>query len=178
MALRDAGSDKKKILAKYEELVHGSCNNHLTHYNYAVELYNYTFKQATRPTDFSKLHLKIPELLKKAIAMQSTVEANLLLSRYHLVLINDLIDSYNAIHENTAEKQKKKDALNMEINKRYEEVLSAASSAYAILDSRTSLEAGDKENFITAARMLSDYWERKNDRAKQKIYLDKVKELE
>lgn len=178
VALRDAGGDKRKLLARYDELSKTYCDNYLTQYNYAVETYNYSFRQASRPADFAKVHPRIPGILKKALAHQNTVEANLLMCRYQLLLINDLIDAYNAIKENTPDKVKKKDALTAQINQRYEEVLVYAGTAYDLLESEPALDAAKKENLIMAARMLSDYWERKNDRTKQKLYEDRIKGLE
>ena len=174
-ALRDAGADKKKIFLKYEELIRGWCNNYLTHYNYAVELYNYSFKQASRPADYAKYHQRIPEILKKALAFQSTADANLLMCRYQLLLTNDLIDNYNAIHDNTPDRQKKKDALTTQINQRYEEVQTYAMNVYNLLDTKQDLQPAEKENFITACKMLSDYWERKGDKVKEKEYWERIR---
>ncbi len=178
VALRDAGTDKKKILARYEELVAGSCNNYLTHYNYAVELYNYSFKQQVRPADFAKVHVRIPEELKKALALEQTVDANLLMCRYHLIMVNDLIDAYNAGTDKGVDLSAKKELLATQINQRYEEVQHYASNAYNLLQPTSNLSSADKEKFITACKMLSDYWERKNDRVKQKEYDDRIKEVQ
>ena len=178
VSLRDAGVDKKKILARYEELVNGNCNNYLTHYNYAVELYNYSFKQPARPADFSKFSGRIPDQLKKALVIQSTVEANLLLCRYHLIVVNDLIDAYNAGSDAAPDRAARKDALSQQINQRYEEVQRYALNAYNLLTAKPALNAGDKENFVTACKMLSDYWERKNDKVKQREYEDRIREVQ
>ena len=178
VALRDAGTDKKKILARYEELVAGNCNNYLTHYNYAVELYNYSFKQQVRPADFAKIHPRIPEELKKALALEPTADANLLMCRYHLIMVNDLIDAYNARNDKGVELTSQKELLAGQINQRYDEVQRYALNAYNLLQPNSNLTPGDKEKFITACKMLSDYWERKNDRVKQKEYDDRIKEVQ
>ncbi len=177
--LRDAGQDRKKLFARYEELIGNSCNNYGMNFNYAVELYNYSLKQATRPVDFAKLHPKIPVILKKAIAARPTADANLLLCRYHLTLINDLIDAYNDVAEKAADKVKRRDELNRQINQRYEEVLTYATNAYQLIDvSKLPDNAKDKENYITACKILSDYWERKGDKGKVKEYQEKLKGME
>jgi glycyl-tRNA synthetase alpha subunit len=147
-------------------------------YNYAVETYNYAYRQESRPADFIKVQAKIPVITRKAIALQNTAEANLLMCRYQLLQVNDLIDAYNAISENTPDKIKKKETLNEQINQRYEEVLKHAGNAYQLLDGRDNLTVTEKENLVMASRMLSDYWERKNDKAKKKIYDDRIRELE
>ena len=176
--LRDAGTDRKKLLSRYDELTSTICNNYLMHYNYAVESYNYAYRQDSRPADFAKVQARIPLITRKALALQNTPEANLLMCRYQLLQVNDLIDAYNAISETTPDKAKKKEALNEQISQRYEEVLKHAGNAYQLLDGRENLTTTEKENLVMASRMLSDYWERKNDKAKKKIYEDRIRGLE
>ncbi|HEX7903163.1 MAG TPA: hypothetical protein VF487_04720 [Chitinophagaceae bacterium] len=176
VVLKDAGADKKKLFARYEELIAGDCNIYLINFNYAAELYNYSFKQNTRPADFSKLQSRIPMVLKKTIAIRSTADANLLMCRYQLALINDLIDAYNAVPENSADKAKKREGLTAQINQRYEDVYLYASNAYNNIDaSKLAAQPKEKENYITACKILSDYWERKNDKGKAKEYQEKAR---
>ena len=143
-----------------------------------MESYNYAYRQDSRPADFAKVQARIPLITRKALALQNTPEANLLMCRYQLLQVNDLIDAYNAISETTPDKAKKKEALNEQISQRYEEVLKHAGNAYQLLDGRENLTTTEKENLVMASRMLSDYWERKNDKAKKKIYEDRIRGLE
>lgn len=169
--LKDAGTDRKKIHLRYEELIGGQCNNYVTLYNYAIELYNYSFRQEHRPADFAKMQARIPELLKKAIAFQPTAEANLLMAKYQLAMINDLIDNYNDITGNTPDKIKKKENLNVQINQRYDEVALYANRAYDLLKDKKPLAKEEKENLVTASKMLVDYWERKGDKERARGFL-------
>lgn len=170
LPLKDAGNDKKKLFAKYEELIKSYCNNYTTNYNYAAELYNYCFKQTARPADFAAQHPKIPEILKNALLAKATVEANLLMSRYQLNLINDLIDSYNKSTDS-----KKKDACAADINQRYEQVHQYAGNAYNSIDvAKLAAQPKDKENYISACKMLLDYWDRKNDKERVKEFQEKL----
>lgn len=175
--LREAGSDPKAIFAKYEELIKGDCNNYITHYNYAAELYNYAFRKPQRPAESAKLHPRIAELVNAALVFRQTPEANLLMCRYQLILINDLIDSYNAISI-TEDKGGKKVAINNQISQRYEEVAKYAGSAAALVEGLEAPEKTDKQYAVTAYKMLGDYWERKKDRQKQQEYEAKAKSME
>ncbi len=174
--LREAGSEPKAIFAKYEELIKGVCNNYITHYNYAAELYNYAFRKPQRPAESAKLHPRIAELVNTALEFKQTPEANLLMCRYQLILINDLIDSYNAI--TTEDKGGKKQAINNQISQRYEEVAKYASAVAAIVEGMESPEKTEKQYAITAYKMLGDYWERKKDRQKQQEYEAKARSME
>jgi len=173
-ALRDAGKDKKKLFERYEELSNSWCNNYVTHYNYAVELYNYSFGQQTRPPDFSKYQLRIPAVLKKALEFQSTTEANLLMSRYQLIHINDHIDEYNSIRDGKPESLRRKEELGKLINQRYEEVKLYAGKVCDELDG-TNLKGADRDNFTLACRMMGDYYERKKDMVKAREYREKAR---
>lgn len=170
LPLKDAGTDKKKLFARYEELIKSYCNNYTTNYNYAAELYNYCFKQTARPADFATQHPKIPEILKNALLAKATVEANLLMSRYQLNLINDLIDSYNKSTD-----AKKKDTYAADINQRYEQVYQYAGNAYNSIDvSKLAAQPKDKDNYISACKMLLDYWDRKKDKERVKEFQEKI----
>lgn len=169
LELKDAGADKKDLLARYEHLTVGHCNNYLTHYNYAVELYNYCYRQEARPADFQKMHPRIALILKKALKLESSPDANLLMCRYQLLLANDLIDEYNKIKD-----AKKQQQIMAQVNKRYDDVLSYATNAYNYLSKKTDLDAAGKESYGTACKMLGDYWERKGDKVKAKQFLAKA----
>lgn len=176
--LNDVWDDKKKLFAKFEELITGSCNTFVNNYNYSVELYNYAFAQEKRPEDFAEVNAKLPDQLKKTIAISSTSEANMLMCRYQFALINDLLDAYNAIKGVKPDDVKKKADLTAQLNKKYDEVLPYAMAVYNILDAKTTLKAGEKGNFKIACSMLVEYWERKNDKVKMKQYQDKMSSIQ
>jgi hypothetical protein len=178
IGLADVWEEKRKLFAKFEELINGSCATYTNYYNYAVELYNYSFVQEKRPEDFATLQLKIPELIKKAQAIKPSVETNMLMTRYYFGHINDLFDASNAIKGGKPEDVKKKADINAQLNKRYEEMIPYAMAAYEELNSKTTLKAGEKGNLKVVLNMIIEYWERKKNTAKMKEFQDKLKSIE
>ena len=172
--LREAGHDRKKLLSLYEELVGDSCNNYHTLYNYAAELYNYSFRQTARPDDYAKMHVKIPKVLKNALVLKQTPEANLLMSRYELALANDLVNTYNNMKTDSPEKTRKKEGIAAQINEHFDQVQLYAGNVYDLLDSKTHKDQAEKDSYRTACKMLADYWERKNDKVRGKEFRDKA----
>ena len=115
------------------------------------------------------MHPRIALILKKALKLESSPDANLLMCRYQLLLANDLIDEYNKIKD-----AKKQQQIMAQVNKRYDDVLSYATNAYNYLSKKTDLDAEGKESYGTACKMLGDYWERKGDKVKAKQFLAKA----
>lgn len=178
LELKSAGEDVKKKFAKYDELLAKNPNDYTLHYNYMVEMFNYAFVGDKRPDDFAAIDAKMPEVGKKTLAINSTPEANMLMCRYHFAHINDLLDAYNAIKGTKPDDVKKKNDLNVTINKRYDEVLPFAQTIFDQLENKTPLKAGEKGNLKLATSMLLEYWDRKGDKEKMKKYQDKLKSTE
>ena len=178
VGLGEVWDDKVKLFAKYEELISAGCGNYVNNYNYGVELYNYSFASQTRPADFAKYQSRIPTILKKAIEQNPTIEANMLMARYHFGHINDLLDSINAIKGTKPADVAKKKELNTKLDKWYDEMLPYAMSAWTKLNDKPTLKAGEKGSFKIVNSMLSEYYERKGDKLKVKEYQDKMKTIQ
>ena len=174
IGINEDEKDKKKLFAQYDALMNSSCSSYAIGYNYAVEIYNYCFAQEKHPDDFTTIHPKLPEVLKKTIAINSTPEANMLMCRYHFGLINDQLDVYNAMKGAKPEDLKKRADINNQINQKYEDVYPYAMSVYNAFDAKPDLKPGEKGSFKVSCSMLSEYWERKKDNVKMKLYQDKM----
>jgi hypothetical protein len=174
MELKEAGDDRKKLFAKYEELTSKNPDNYSLLYNYCVELFNYGLAQEKRPDDFVTVDTKLYEALKKTIALNSTAEANMLMCRYLFFHINDMTDAYNAVKGAKPDDIKKKKDLSDAMGKKYEEVLPYANTVYGLYDAKPALKPNEKGNFKLSCNMLLEYWDRKNDAAKVKFYQDKM----
>lgn len=176
--LRDAGTDKQKLFAKYDELLAGSgCNGYTMYYNYGAELFNYLFTQDKKPADYKEMYAKLQDVLKKGIAVKNTPEANLLMARTVYNGIYDLEDAMTAIKGKKPEDLKKKNDLKGQIATQFDEMLPFAQAAYDGFDKKSDLKIGEKGNFKVVADLLSRYYEAKKDAAKVKMYQDKMKEL-
>ena len=176
--LIEGGDDPKKMFAIYERLLQGPCGTYEMHYNYAVDLFNYTYAGDTKPDDYTAMQAKLTEILKKTIAINSNTDANMLMSRNIFASINQLYDSVIAIKGAKPEDVKKKADLNAQMLKKYEEVIPYATAVYESFNNRTDLRPVEKGNFKLVINMLIESWERKKDTAKVKEYQEKMKSLD
>ncbi|HYC40741.1 MAG TPA: hypothetical protein VEB63_09650 [Chitinophagaceae bacterium] len=170
--------DKRKLFARFEELINSNCSTYLNYYNYAVELFNFTFAAEKRPDDFATLEARIPALLKKALESRQTVEANMLMARYYFGHINDLYDQLGTIKGAKPEDVKKRGDLSGQINKRFDELMPYAMAAYEELNAKPTLKTSEKGTMKIVLSMIVEYWERKKNPAKAKEFQDKMKAVE
>jgi hypothetical protein len=176
--LVEAGDDAKKMFPIYERLLQGPCGTYEMHYNYAVDLFNYTYAGDTKPDDFLATQAKLSEILKKAISMNSNPDANMLMARHIFAGINQLYDSVTAIKGTKPEDVKKKADLNAQMTKKYEEAIPYTTAVYDYYNTKTEITARDKGPFKLVLNMLIESYERKKDTAKVKEYSDKMKSIE
>ena len=177
-ALIAAGEDQKKMFAIYETLIKGPCGSYQMLYNYAIDLFNYCYAADSTPKDYNNAREKLTEILTKAIALKSSTEANMLMSRHIFAYINDLYDEITAIKGTKPEDVKKKADLNTQMTKKYEEAIPFATAAYNNLNSQKELKPVEKGNLKLLINMLIECWERKNDKVKAEEYKKKMKEVE
>lgn len=178
LELQDAGTDKAKIFAKYDELLKGTCGTYIMHYNYAAELFNYLYTQDKKPADYLAIQAKLEDVLKKALAIKPAPEPNLLMARHLYNVVYDIQDAITAVKGNKPDDAKKKADLNAQLKKKFEEMLPYAMAAYDYFDGKATLKTGEKGNFKVVISLIQSYWESKNDAAKVKFYQDKSKSLE
>ena len=69
---------------------------------------------------------------------------------------------------------KKRADFNNQINQKYEDVYPYAMAVYNAFDARSDLKPGEKGSFKVSCSMLSEYWERKKDNVKMKLFQDKM----
>lgn len=176
--LKDAGSDKKKLFAKYDELLAGTnCSGYTMYYNYSAELFNYLFTQEKKPADYKEIYAKLQDVLKKGIAVKSTPEANLLMARSVYNGVYDLEDAMTAIKGTKPDDVKRKNELKGQIAAKFDEMLPYAQASYDLYEAKSNLKPGEKGNFKVVTDLLSRYYESKKDAAKMKFYQDKLKEM-
>jgi tetratricopeptide (TPR) repeat protein len=176
--LIEADEDPVKMFPIYEKLMQGPCGTYELIYNYAVDLFNYNYAGENKPDDFAEKQAKLTEVLKKAIAKESTIDANLLMSKHIFSAINELYDEINAIKGTKPEDVKKKADLNAQMTKKYEEAIPYVTATYDMYDKMTTMRAVEKGNFKLVINMLIEYWDRKNDKTKVKEFQDKMKSID
>lgn len=169
--------DKAVLFAKYDELTKSNPTKQFLFYNYGAELFNYLYTGEKRPADYTEKQAKLEEVLKGAIAIQPTIENNLLLARHYYNLTNDLQDKVIAIKGTKPEDVKKKNDLKAEINPKLEELLKHATYTYDALDAKTGLKPGELGNMKIAANLVLYYHEMKGNKEKIKEWQDKMKAI-
>lgn len=179
VGLKEAEGDKKKLFAKYDELLASGCDTYFTRYNYGVEMFNYAYVGENPPADRAAIQSKIEEVLKKAIEMNPTApEANMLMCRHYFAILKYLGEDYDAVKGTKPEDVKKKNEINSLINKQYELAFPYMTTLYNLYDGKTGMKKSETGQFKIITSMLLEYWENKKDKVKVKELSDKLKTIE
>lgn len=165
--------DKLKLFSKYEELNAKYPGRYLMHYNYSVELYNYTYTGDTKPANYAEMQAKLESVLKKTIELNPTPEANLLMSRHYYMVIYDLQDAQKLIRGTKPEDLKKRNDIKTQMLKKADEMIPYAQHAYDSYNAKTSLRPIEKGNFKIAADYLASAYELKGMKTKAEEYSKK-----
>lgn len=176
--LKGLEDDKDKLFAKYDELVNGSCKNYALLYNYGAELFNYIYTQDEKPADYQAKKEKLNEVLKTAISLENSPEANLLMARHVYNEVYDAQDAQAAIKGTKPEDVKKRNDLKAEMNKKLDQMLPYAVAAAGSYEGRTDLKVSEKGNAKIATDLIIRFYDQKNDKVKVKEYQDKMKAID
>ena len=172
-------TDKKKLFAKYDELLGGKCGERYTLlFNYSVEMFNYAYMSDSKPAEYKDIQGKIESTLKKAIELNSTPEANMLMARHFYNMIYDLQDQQRAIKGTKPEDIKKKNEFKTLMIAKADILLPYAQKAYDIYDAKTNMRPVEKGNFKIITGILADAYDLKGDKAKSETYNKKKDSIE
>ncbi|HET6767106.1 MAG TPA: hypothetical protein VFH08_06900 [Chitinophagaceae bacterium] len=167
--------DKKALFAKYEELMPKYPDKHIMLYNYAVELFNYTYAGDKKPADYKETQKKIESVLKTTMNVnKSYPEANVLMARHFYNVLYDIQDEMQAVKGTTAADQKKKADLKAKMTEAADQLIVYAQGAFDIYNSKATLKAGEKGNFKVTAGYLATAYDVKGDKAKADEYRKKA----
>ena len=166
--------DKKALFAKYEELMPKYPGKFLMTYNYAVELFNYTYAGDTRPADYKETQKKIESVLKTTIENnKSYPEANVLMARHYYNVLYDFQDDLQAVKGNTPADQKKKADLKTKMNEAADQLIVYSQAASDLYSAKATLKASEKGNYKVVNSYLSTAYEVKGDKVKADDYRKK-----
>jgi hypothetical protein len=168
-------NDKKALLAKYEDLGKKYPDRYTLHYNYAVELFNYTYTGNSKPAEYKELQKKIESEIKKTLSLKKDYpEANVLMSRHLYNIIYDLQDEKNAIKGNTLADENKRSELKTKMISKSDELILYAKPAYDGYNAKATLNPSEKKNFKSVAEFLSSAHLLKGDKEKAEEYKKKL----
>ncbi len=162
--------DKLALFAKYEEVMAKNPGSYTVVYNYGVELFNYLYVGDSRPADFDAKKAKLDEVLKKALAIKNSPEANMLMARH---LYNDVYDTQDAIKKikgTKPEDAKKRIELKGIAGKQADECIKFADAAVKLYAAMPKLKPIEKANYKNAAGILESMYGYKGNTAKADEY--------
>ena len=164
--------DKKAMFAKYEELYVKDPANFGNNYNYAIEMYNYIYKDLKDTDPASKD--KLTALLKNAILHDTTIDATSLLTNHLFNAAADLSTSAALIKSTKPDDVKKKKELNTLAIAKMDETIPYAEKLIKHYSSQPKLTTKQKANEMTMLGFLSDIYSAKGNPKKSAEY-DKMR---
>jgi hypothetical protein len=166
--------DKKALFAKYEELIPKYPGKYLMTYNYAVELFNYTYAGDAKPADYKEMQKKIESVLKTTIENNKNYpEANVLMARHYYNVLYDYQDDMQAVKGTTPADQKKKADLKAKMIEAADQLIVYSQAASDLYSAKPTLKAGERGNYKVVNGYLATAYEVKGDKAKADDYRKK-----
>ena len=170
------GIGKPQVFDKYDALMVKHPDNYILPYNYAVELYRYIYADSMKNTNTESYKQKLPQILKKAIAIKSTSEANFLMTNF---LYNNAIDVSEDARKLRGPKPadlKKKKELNELSTAQMNEAIPYAEKVVSLFSDIQKPKSSEKINLRQSLVILKNIYESKKDAAKVALYDKKIKE--
>ncbi len=153
------GVAKPELFTRYEELMAKYPSNYTVAYNYGVELYNHINSDEAKGTDVSGYKAKLADVLKKAIGIQSTFEANFLLANFLYNNSFDLSEDARKIKSVKPEDVKKKKALEADATKAMNDAIpygEAALTQFAAIEKPKTVEKVHYKQMLTILKNIYD----------------------
>ena len=172
------GVGKPEIFSKYEDLMAKIPGNYTLSFNYGVELYRYIYSDEMQNVNTTEYKNKLPEVMKKAIAVKSTSEANFLLSNF---FYNNSIDISEEIRKFKAvkpEELKKKKEMQAQSDLALNQAIPFAEETIALFATIAKPKSSEKINLKQSLVILKNIYEIKKDAEKIAIYDAKIKALD
>jgi hypothetical protein len=162
--------DKPALFAKYEEVMGKNSNSYTLAYNYSVELFNYLYVNDARPADFDARKVKLDEVLKKAIAIKNSPDANMLMARHLYNDVYDMQDAVKKVKGTKPEDAKKRIELKAAAMKGADECIKYADAAVKLYAALPKLRPIEKANYKNAVGILESMYAYKGNNAKADEY--------
>lgn len=173
------GGDKEKRLENYESLMKRYPNNLSVSTDYAIELFNYTFTNETKPADYSAREARTKAALENVLSKDpNSSVGNFVMSQYYVNELYDIDDSLRALKGNTPADVAKRKELKTRMGEKYEQMYTYSQKAYDLYSKETAMGTRDKVNYRKTLNQLIDYYTYKKQNDKVAEYQAKLKELQ
>lgn len=163
------------VFGRYEELMTKNPGNYTLPYNYSVEMYRYIYSDSVKNINTSEYKTKLPEVLKKAIAIKSTSEANFLLANF---LYNNSIDISEDARKMKGVKPddiKKKKDVTAQSDAAMNQAIPYAEAVVTLFAGIAKPKGSDKINYKQSLVILKNIYEQKKDVVKVASYDKMIK---
>ncbi len=172
------GVAKPALFGKYEELMAKHPDNYTIAYNYGVELYHYIYSDETKNANTDSFKTKLVEVMKKAITIKSTLEANFVLANFMYNNSIDVSETARKIRGPKPDDLKRKKALDAEATKMMNDAIPYAEAAVSIFPTVQKPKSSEKLNYRQSVNILKNIYDVKKDAAKLAMYEKLLKEAE
>ena len=172
------GLENEALLNKYEELTKQLPDNYMVFYNYAVEIDKFINSGDSKGKDINAYKKKIPELFKKAISINSTIEANLQMA--NLCYSNSYENQEMAarVKGTKPEEVKRKNELIAQGKQALLDAIPYGEEAVKLLAALKEYKFSDKTNYKLACEILSHAYKSAGNAAKASEYEAKRAEID
>ena len=164
------GLEKEQLFKKYDEMLVKYPNNFALLFNYGNELNRYVYSDETKTGDINTFKAKIPDLFKKAIAINSTIDANMLLASFFYNNSYDLTEESKKIKGTKPEDVKKRTELVNASKNNLMMCIPVAEEAVKLFAAKPKLKGSEKINYKLALDMLSTIYKINGDQKKSDEY--------
>ncbi|HQW85245.1 MAG TPA: hypothetical protein PK987_12305 [Ferruginibacter sp.] len=164
------GLENEALLNKYEELTTQLPDNYMVFYNYAIEIDRFINSADSKGKDINAYKKKIPELFKKAIAIKSTIEANLQMANLYYSNSYENQEMAGRIKGTKPEEVKRKNELNALSKQALSDAIPYGEEAVKQLAALKEYKFSDKTNYKLACEILSHAYKSAGNAAKASEY--------
>lgn len=175
-ALKDL--ENEALLNKYEELLQALPDNYIVSYNYAVDIDKFITSPEAASKDKAGYKKKMEELFKKAIAINSTIEANLQLANMYYSKSFEIQEQAGKIKGTKPEEVKLKKELNESVKTTLNQAIPYAEEAIKLLAALKEYKFADKANYKLALEVLTHAYKLNGNAAKLAEYEKKKAEVD
>lgn len=162
--------EDEALVNKYAELAVSLPDNYYVFYNYAAELDRFIALPEAKGKDIPAMKLKVEELFKKALSINSTVEANLQLASLYYGRSFDNKEQAARIKGTKAEEVKLKNELIAKGKENLNKCIPYAEAGAKLLADLKELKYSDKVNYKLALEILGSAAKQNGDAAKAADY--------
>ncbi len=172
------GLEGEELFKKYEELMVSYPTNYMVHFNYGHDLDKFVYSADSKGKDVSGYKKKIPELYKKAISINSTIDANILLANFYYNTSFDFIDEAQKIKGTKPEDVKKKNDLMASSKAALSQAIPSGEEAIKLYAALKEYKTSDKVNYKQMLDILSAAYKQNGNAAKAAEYEKKKADVD